>query len=800
MNSGLLTKLSKQENLAFLFIFLYLLFSIIWHFSTNAPWDDDCVSRYYNAKNAINDPSEFIDRWNRPLFILLFFIPFQISKHLILLMALMSASASYALFKACSKLKFANAYLVVPLVLFQAFYFTVSRSSLAEPLAAIIISFGLYALVEKRFLAFAILGSLLPLARLELSLFLVIWGYILIKNGYWKYIFVLGIPVVLWNFAGTLIEGDLLWIYNNTIGTDNGTNRYGHTTFGHYFQRYVFVTGPVVFYFFIIGLFERLIKKKVDAFVLVQFVFGFLIYVLFSWKLSLGQAAGFLRHLIALGPLAAIICLHGYNYWIDSIVGAKEDTVPIDAAKDQNRLTLKEEYESKIAQIKKKEEVGELKRRKARHLLSIEEKKYHEQINLKQDEKKEKPKKKSLLFSPKANVILLSSAMIAVALFFFSKKLRLHHIISDIDNYKIPILLGVISLVYILLNLVGKRLLNGVVKIGLSLIFAFGVMSYTLITEPPNAHNSSEREQVTRIADIYFNCYLSKYDTYVNHNWFSWAGDADRERFKILNKENINAAKDSSIVIWETHYSNRIRGDIPFDFISKHPDYVELVKLPSDNFGFNVIIYQKLTGHKSKKERLPAHDKFVASTPDVADVYLSRARLKANDLKDLDGALVDCNRAIELNSLNPSAHFELGNVLFLNKQYKESQDAYKEVQEIVPDYNLGYHNAGVCSMLMNDFEGAVESFSKAIDKNGKYQLSFMERGKAYDKLKKYQEAYDDFTKSIELNGKDKIAYYCRGIVAYRLGKPDLACQDFSKSKQLGNKDLDELLAKYCPKK
>ena len=69
----------------------------------------------------------------------------------------------------------------------------------------------------------------------------------------------------------------------------------------------------------LIGLLENIYKRKTDCIVSIQFITGFMIYVLFSWKLNLGQAAGFLRHLIALSPLAGYLSLLGYNYWINSV-------------------------------------------------------------------------------------------------------------------------------------------------------------------------------------------------------------------------------------------------------------------------------------------------------------------------------------------------------------------------------------------------------------------------------------------------------------------------------------------------
>lgn len=86
-------------------------------------------------------------------------------------------------------------------------------------------------------------------------------------------------------------------------------------SFGQYFQRYIFLTGPVIFYFFMLGFFEQIYRRKFD-FSFLYFILGFMLYVIFSWKLSIGQAAGFMRNVIPLSPFAGLIALYGYNLWL----------------------------------------------------------------------------------------------------------------------------------------------------------------------------------------------------------------------------------------------------------------------------------------------------------------------------------------------------------------------------------------------------------------------------------------------------------------------------------------------------
>ena len=236
--------------LSLVFIAFYLISSVVWYMNTDAPWDDDCVARYFNCLKAPENPANFVSLWNRPLFMVIFTYPYVwFGKSAILLMPLLSAISAWLLYKALDKIKVPHAWIVVPFLLMQSFYFVISGSALSEPLASFLIALGFYLLVNKRFLWFAVVGSLLPLARLELSLLLGIWGLILIVEKKLKYLPLLITGVVLWNTAAGIITGDWAFLYSATLGNGQDSNRYGHQTFGHYFQRLIYVVGPVVFYF-----------------------------------------------------------------------------------------------------------------------------------------------------------------------------------------------------------------------------------------------------------------------------------------------------------------------------------------------------------------------------------------------------------------------------------------------------------------------------------------------------------------------------------------------------------------------
>lgn len=309
-------RISAQERSArWLCLAVYLLL-VFWGLLSDGTWDDDCASRFANVRHALVDPGQFLDVWNRPLFTLLLVLPFQLGQQMVVwTMAGFSVLTCYATYRAGRAYGMPRAHLLIPFVAFQSFFFPISYSALAEPLAALVIALGLWLHARRHFTWFALVGSLLPLARLELSLLLGLWGLVLLRARKWACIPLLATGVVLWNLGGALSSGDPLWLFHTIFGSVPSANPYGQTELSHYPLRLIFYLGPVFFYLLILGVTEKLATWKADIMVLGQFCLGLLIYILFSSTLTLGKSAGYVRHLAALAPLAALLSLHGFQAW-----------------------------------------------------------------------------------------------------------------------------------------------------------------------------------------------------------------------------------------------------------------------------------------------------------------------------------------------------------------------------------------------------------------------------------------------------------------------------------------------------
>jgi len=83
---------------------------------------------------------------------------------------------------------------------------------------------------------------------------------------------------------------------------------------------------------------------------------------------------------------------------------------------------------------------------------------------------------------------------------------------------------------------------------------------------------------------------------------------------------------------------------------------------------------------------------------------------------------------------------------------------------------------------------AVEEFTKAIEIDPKYAVSYYSRGTIYNKIGEYDKAISNFTKVIKLSPKYDGAYSNRAISYHKKGLVDRAIRDYSKAIKMDPKD------------
>ncbi len=739
----------KDKKSLYLLTILFVFTNLFWAYYSNNTWDDDCPGRFQNTLHAFSDPHQFVSIWNRPLFIILFFLPAQLGAWTIpILQTIFSIIAGYSLYQVAKNQKLRFAYLAFPLLAFQPFVFGVSRYAMTEPLAITLICLSLFFQTRQKWNAFAICGALLPLARMELVIFFPFYAIALIKARKYLSILILGIPSLLWALAGGLLNSNLLWIIDETIGKEKKENRYGHQEWDTYLSRYAYVVGPVLMLFSIFGTFKVWKSKFLRIYVLFPFLLGFFVYTLFSWKLNMGNAAGFLRNIIPLSPFLSLICLAGITSWFV--------------------------FSSKRTQ--KLKSCPTLKKRKSKQWI-----------------------KKAKSFNSKINsgkyygLIFLIIAIYLIYI-FYSNKLELHHKISkntrDLSLFYTACILLVFSTSLLFLN---RKISNYLFPVVIFLTLS----GYTLIIEHPLANSNQERQLVSNFAKIYNNTYFKDRITHVNHPWFFWSTGRYRydPQMKIMKKDSLKNANIGALALLETHYSNRLGGDVDQTFLFKEKEWVEISRYitPKRNFIFST--YEKV---KDINEYEKAHFEFIKATDSLNPTsFYCLGNTYLTKYKNLEKAYNAFGQSVRLDSTYSEGFLGLGQTMVQKRNYNSAIDFFNKGLKISPKHFNILIQKGVAQINMKQYNAAVKTLKKATKINKKDHRSWFYIGLAHQNQKKFKDALKAYEESLNRKSTFAEAWQNVSIIQYRQKNKKSACENIKKAVKYGSTSAKRLVPQIC---
>jgi tetratricopeptide (TPR) repeat protein len=136
--------------------------------------------------------------------------------------------------------------------------------------------------------------------------------------------------------------------------------------------------------------------------------------------------------------------------------------------------------------------------------------------------------------------------------------------------------------------------------------------------------------------------------------------------------------------------------------------------------------------------------------PDDADAYYELGSIeydRERTSKDYDSAIAAYQKALELDPDHVNAfaaHFKLGKMYYRLDQFDKSEAEFTAATEIREDYAPAYIDLGNCRNKLDNAEGAIEAYQKAIDLRAPEPY-----GMAYYSLARAYYAQDDFEAAIE---------------------------------------------------
>ena len=306
-------ELSEKSVWAILAIVGVVIF--YWLVNSPRPYDDDSINRYFMAQAAWVKPDFILNFWGRPLAILFFVLPAQAGYwYCAAITAVLTVGTCYFVYKTAVAAGLQNAWLAIIFAIAQPFFFITSFSLCTEPLAAFFLAWGLFWFYKKNWIGSSVVLSMVPLARSELVLILPVFAWLLYKEKKYVPILLLGLGLLLYQIAGMIVTGDILYLLTASKSFAHG--QYANGPFDHYFQTFIFISGPVVFAFMLLQLAHD-VKNKSLTIINFSVIVTFTAHVYMYWKGNVAHA-GFLRHFVAIAPVMALLALQGFNKWFVS--------------------------------------------------------------------------------------------------------------------------------------------------------------------------------------------------------------------------------------------------------------------------------------------------------------------------------------------------------------------------------------------------------------------------------------------------------------------------------------------------
>jgi len=140
--------------------------------------------------------------------------------------------------------------------------------------------------------------------------------------------------------------------------------------------------------------------------------------------------------------------------------------------------------------------------------------------------------------------------------------------------------------------------------------------------------------------------------------------------------------------------------------------------------------------------------------------------------------------------------------VFVYFSFIETNSTYYVKQTFQPletdeDYAEAYRVRGDNKYLLEDYNGAIADYSKAIELDPNYAEAYMFKGQSSYYLRDFYGAIADLTKAIELDPNNAKAYRIRGFAKIMLSNSDGACADWKIAAKYDDEVAAKMVAEQC---
>ena len=169
--------------------------------------------------------------------------------------------------------------------------------------------------------------------------------------------------------------------------------------------------------------------------------------------------------------------------------------------------------------------------------------------------------------------------------------------------------------------------------------------------------------------------------------------------------------------------------------------------------------------------------------PAYAEAYSNRG-LTYDSKGEYERAIKDYNIAIEINPDFAEAYNNRGLAYGENGKHDQALQDFSKAIELKQNYTIAYSNRGAVYSAKGEHDQAIKNCNIAIQIDPNYAEPYNNRGNAYRNKGEVNLAIRDYTKAIELKQDFAKAHYNRGIAYYEKREFDLAIKDYTTAIEL----------------
>jgi tetratricopeptide (TPR) repeat protein len=144
-----------------------------------------------------------------------------------------------------------------------------------------------------------------------------------------------------------------------------------------------------------------------------------------------------------------------------------------------------------------------------------------------------------------------------------------------------------------------------------------------------------------------------------------------------------------------------------------------------------------------------------------------------------EDALVDLERALEMNPAHPRALMQRAALLAELAHPAEALAAYDRLLAVVPDFVDGYCQRSTVLRTLGRLDDALASCDQALTRDARSFVVLMERGQVLQALGRGEEAADSYGRALVARPGSAEALYLRAMMHVDLGWLELALADFN---------------------